>query len=160
MTAIKNFEWKRFFTRLVERSFDADIVDRSAQVAFYFTFALFPLIYFLVSLFGLILESSDGIKGEMFTYLRRLMPFAVFELVRKTIDEIITNSTGGKATLGLVISLWSASAGVDAIRSALNAANRHRHKPTPQHPDQQRQLVGRIRPRPNQRTTTSCSTRG
>ena len=113
---------KDFFWRLVERAFEADIVDRSAQVAFYFTFAIFPLIYFLVSLFGLILESSDGIKSELFAYLHRLMPIAVFELVRKTIDEIVVNSTSGKATLGLIITLWSASAGVDAIRNALNAA--------------------------------------
>ena len=113
---------KDFFWRLVERAFEADIVDRSAQVAFYFTFAIFPLIYFLISLFGLILESSDGIKSELFAYLHRLMPIAVFELVRKTIDEIVVNSTSGKATLGLIITLWSASAGVDAIRNALNAA--------------------------------------
>ena len=122
MKFISSINWKDFFWRLVERAFEADIVDRSAQVAFYFTFAIFPLIYFLVSLFGLILESSDGIKSELFAYLHRLMPIAVFELVRKTIDEIVVNSTSGKATLGLIITLWSASAGVDAIRNALNAA--------------------------------------
>ncbi len=112
--------WKDLFWRLYERSFEADIIDRSAQVAFYFSFALFPLIYFLVSLFGLLLETSDGFKSELFSYLNRLMPTAVFDLVRKTIDEIIANSTGGKATLGLLVTLWSASAGVDAIRSAMN----------------------------------------
>lgn len=121
MTAVAKFKWKPFFIRLYQKSFETDIVDRSAQVAFYFSFALFPLIYFLVSLFGLILESSDGIKSELFTYLHRLMPTAVFNLVRTTIDEIIANSTGGKATLGLLVTLWSASAGIDAIRNAMNA---------------------------------------
>jgi membrane protein len=120
MTGIKDFDWKDFFVRVFNRSFDANIVDRSAQVAFYFTFALFPFIYFLVSLFGLLLETSDGFKSELFTYLNRLMPTAVFQLIRKTIDEIIDSSSSGKATLGLLITLWSASAGVDAIRSALN----------------------------------------
>ncbi len=112
--------WREFFVRLYERSFDADIFSHSAQVAFYFSFALFPLLYFLVSLFGLILVSSDGLKNELFVYLHRIMPAAVFELVKNTVDEIVTNSSGGKATLGLLITLWSASAGVDAIRSALN----------------------------------------
>ena len=121
MTAIAKFNWRTFFVRLYDRAFDADIVDRSAQVAFYFSFAIFPLIYFLVSLFGLILVSSDGLKTELFDNLHRLMPVAVFDLVRKTIDEIIANSSSGKATLGLVITLWSASAGVDAIRNAMNA---------------------------------------
>lgn len=112
--------WKKFFIQLYERSFDADIFSRAAQVAFYFSFALFPLLYFLVSLFGLILVSSDGLKNELFVYLHRLMPATVFELVKNTVDEVIANSTGSKATLSLLVTLWSASAGVDAIRSALN----------------------------------------
>lgn len=116
-----SFEWKHFFARLYERIFEAEIFDRAAQVAFYFSFALFPLLYFLVSLFGLVIESSEGLRGELFSYLRQILPFTVFDLVRRTIDEIVANSTGGKATLGLVITLWSASAGIDSLRSALNA---------------------------------------
>ena len=123
MAAATSFEWKRFFVLLYERSFDADIFNRAAQVAFYFSFAIFPLLYFLVSLFGIVLESSEGLRSELFSYLRQIMPLSVFELVRKTIDEIVANSSTGKATLGLIIALWSASAGVDAIRSALNSIN-------------------------------------
>jgi len=121
MRSIVEFDWKQFFTRLYERSFDADIFSRAAQVAFYFSFALFPLLYFLVSIFGLLLESSDGLRNELFSSLRQVMPFAVFDLVKKTVEEIVANSTGGKATLGLAVTLWSASAGVDAIRTSLNA---------------------------------------
>jgi membrane protein len=121
MTAFANFNWKQFFVRLYERSVDADIFSRAAQIAFYFSFALFPLLYFLVSLFGLLLETSDGLRNELFSYLRQILPVSVFDLVRKTVDEIVANSTGGKLTLGLVVTLWSASAGIDGIRSALNA---------------------------------------
>jgi membrane protein len=120
MKKIGDYNWKGFFRRLYKRSTEADIFSQSAQVAFYFSFALFPLLYFLVSLFGLILITSDGLKNELFEYLHQLMPYAVFVLVRKTVDEIITNSSGGKAAIGLVVTLWSASAGVDAIRTALN----------------------------------------
>jgi len=116
----KTINWKTVARRVYERSFDADIFSRAAQVAFYFSFALFPLLYFLVSLFGIVLESSSELKAQLFSYLRQLMPFSVFELVRTTVDEIVSNSTGGKATLGLVATLWSASAGIDAIRTALN----------------------------------------
>jgi membrane protein len=121
MNQITAFEWRRFFIQLYERSFDADILSHAAQVAFYFSFALFPLLYFLISLFGLLLDSSDGLRNELFTYLRQIMPSSVFDLVRKTVEEIVANSTSGKLTLGLVVTLWSASAGVDAIRSALNS---------------------------------------
>ncbi len=120
MKAATKFNWKQFFVRLYDWAFDADIFGSAAQVAFYFSFALFPLLYFFVSLFGLILESSDALKDEFFAYLQRLMPWTVFDLVRKTVDEIVVNSSGGKATVSLLVALWSASAGVDAIRSELN----------------------------------------
>lgn len=120
MRSIIEFDWKRFFVKLYEKVFDADVFSRAAEVAFYFSFALFPLLYFLVSLFGLLLESSDGLRDELFSYLRQIMPVTVFDLVKKTVEEIVANSTGSKATLGLAVTLWSASAGVDGIRTSLN----------------------------------------
>lgn len=120
MKSLIAFDWKDFFKRLYERAFDADIFSNAAQVAFYFTFSLFPLLYFLVSLSGLVINSSEGMQQELYGYLRQVMPHSVFDLVRKTIDEIVENSTGGKATLGLIVTLWSASAGVDGLRTSLN----------------------------------------
>src|SRR5687768_8973337 len=120
MARITAFNIKKFLVRLYERSTEADIFSHAAQVAFYLTFALFPLLYFLVSLFGIAMESTDGLREELFAYLRQIMPGSVFDLVRKTIDEVVANSSGGKLTLGLLVTLWSASAGVDAIRIALN----------------------------------------
>lgn len=122
MHAARTFiDSKRFLTSLYNRALDADIFSRAAQIAFYFSFAVFPLLYFLVSLFGLMLDSSAGLQDELFSYLRQILPTSVFDLVRKTIDEIVANSSGGKLTLGLLFTLWSASAGVDGITSALNA---------------------------------------
>jgi membrane protein len=99
---------------------DTDIFSRAAQVAFYFSFSLFPLLFFLISLFALVLETTDGLKAELFTYIRQIMPSSAFELVRKTLEEIIESSSGGKLTIGLAITLWSASAGIDSVRIALN----------------------------------------
>src|SRR6476619_3871009 len=122
--AVSRFNWKLFLGRLYQRSVDADVLGHSAQVAFYFSFALFPLLYFLVSLFGLILVSSDDMRNELLSYLRQIMPFSVFDLVRRTIIEITVSSTGTKAALGLAAALWSTSAGVDALRSTLNSVYR------------------------------------
>lgn len=100
---------------------DTDIFSRAAQVAFYFSFSLFPLLFFLISLFGIVLETTDGLKAELFTYIRQVMPSSAFELVRRTVEEIVDSSSSGKLTLGLAITLWSASAGIDSVRNALNA---------------------------------------
>lgn len=121
MRSIFDFDWKWFFVRLYERSFETDLINRAAQVAFYFSFSLFPLLFFLLSLFGMILESTDTLRNELFTYLNRILPNVAFELVRTTVNEIADGSTTGKLTLGLAIALWSASAGIDSVRSSLNA---------------------------------------
>ncbi len=95
-------------------------MSSAAQVAFYFAFALFPLLLFFVSLFGLVLESAEALRAEMFFYLRQVMPVSAFNLVKTTIDEVTENSSGGKLTLGILIAIWSASAGIDSLRVALN----------------------------------------
>jgi membrane protein len=114
------FPVKQFFTRLYEKAFDEDIFSAAAQVGFYFMFALFPLLLFLVSLFGLVLEKADDMRAELFNYLRQVMPGSAFELVEKTLTEVVTSSSGSKLTLGFLIALWSASAGIDSVRIALN----------------------------------------
>lgn len=119
--SILSFPWKQFFYALYLKAMETDIFSRAAQVAFYFSFSLFPLLFFLVSLFGILLDSTDGLKGELYSYIRQIMPGSAFDLVRKTVEEIIESSSGGKLTIGLAITLWSASAGIDSVRNALNA---------------------------------------
>lgn len=118
---IFGFDWKRFFVGLYNKALDTDIFSRAAQVAFYFSFSLFPLIFFLISLVGIVLGTTAGLKGELFSYVRQIMPPSAFELVTRTVEEIVDSSTGGKLTIGLLITLWSASAGIGSIRNALNA---------------------------------------
>jgi membrane protein len=48
------------------------------------------------------------------------MPYSAYILVQKTILEVTENSSGSKLTFGFLIALWSASAGMDSLRVALN----------------------------------------
>ena len=115
-------DFKAFFKRLYEKALiEEDTLSTAAQVGFYFTFALFPLLLFLFSLFGIILESAKEFEAELFIYLRQIMPSSAYDLVQTTIREVTENSSGGKLTIGILIALWSASAGVDSLRIALNS---------------------------------------
>lgn len=116
-----NIGFKEFFKRLYEKSVEEeDLMSNAAQVAFYFTFAIFPLLLFLVSLFGIILASAN-LQDELYLYLRQIMPLSAFVLVQNTITEVTANSSGGKLTLGILAALWAASAGIDGIRVELNS---------------------------------------
>ena len=121
MRSLIDFDWKWFFVRLYERSYETDLLNRAAQVAFYFSFSLFPFLLVFFGVFGLILESTDALRRELFAYFARIMPASAYELVRATVEEVSQGSTSGKITLGLIIALWSASAGLDSVRNALNA---------------------------------------
>src|SRR5829696_186040 len=120
MAFFENFELKIFLKELYAKFFETDVMSAAAQVAFYFSFAFFPLLLFLVTLFGIVLESTEELRGELYIYLGQLLPPSAFDLVRTTMDEIIESSSGGKLTIGALITLWSASAGVDSLRIALN----------------------------------------
>ncbi|MBA2335628.1 MAG: YihY/virulence factor BrkB family protein [Blastocatellia bacterium] len=128
MEFISKFDWKIFFCEVYKKADDTDLLNRAAQVGFFFSFAFFPLLLFLVTLLGIVLESTDSLKAELYSYLARIMPSSAYELVYKTLDEIVETSSGGKLTLGLLVTLWSASAGVDSIRSSLNAVYEHREE--------------------------------
>jgi membrane protein len=121
MRSFSDFEWKRFGSLLYSRTFETDLFNRAAQIGFYFSFSLFPLLFFLVSVAGLVIGSTDSLKDELFSYFGRVMPGSAYTLIRTTVNEIASGSSSGKVTLGLLITLWSASAGVDSVRSALNA---------------------------------------
>jgi membrane protein len=115
-----DFDYKNFFTRLYEKINDDDILGNAAQVAFYFSFALFPLLLFLMTLLGLVLGSKQELQQELFALLAQVMPSSAFQLVQDTMEEVTGNASGGKLTFGIIITLWSASAGVDNMRGTLN----------------------------------------
>jgi len=122
-TELKEISWKDFFWRLYTKGFDEeDLLSNAAQVAYFFLFALFPLLFFLVSIFGIVLGSDGGLKIEMFQYLQRAMPASAYDLVKSTIEQVTESSSGGKLTFGLLVALYSASAGIDSLRIALNGA--------------------------------------
>jgi membrane protein len=114
------FSLKQFSRRLYEKAFDEDVFSRAAAVAFYFSFAFFPLLIFLISLFGLVLDNAADLRAELFLYLHQIMPPAAYDLVQNTLFEVIAGSSGTALTVGLIITLWSASAGFDSLRVALN----------------------------------------
>ena len=118
--SFKEFFKKDFLKKIYDEAMAEDVVSNAAQVAFYFIFALFPLLLFLLSLFGLVLESAENFRQELFVYLAQVIPASAISLIEQTLTEVVQESSGGKLTFGFVLALWSASAGIDSVRIALN----------------------------------------
>lgn len=100
--------------------FEDDLLSRSAELGFYFLFALFPTLISAASILGLVARGASGFYLKLLDYLAIVIPHSAFNIVVDTFNETAAVATTGKITFGLVAALWSASVGFAAIQDSLN----------------------------------------
>jgi membrane protein len=93
-------------------------VGRAAELAYYFTLALFPMLIFLLSLISFITGADEIILG----WLATVMPPEAMGVVETWVGSVFRNRSGRLLSLGLIFSLWVASNGTGALMDALNRA--------------------------------------
>jgi len=113
---------KDFFWRVWARAEEDEIFGRSAQLSYYFLLALFPLLLFLITLFGYFDGAGSHLRHKLLSYLSDVMPSSASRLVIETIDQVTAARGGGKLSFGLVAAIWAASSGMNALGQSLNAA--------------------------------------
>lgn len=100
---------------------DDEVLGRSAQLAYYFFFALFPGLIAASSVIALVVSSDSNLSNNLLQYLGAVIPPSAFNMVEETLQQTTRASGGSKILLGVVLALWSASAGTAALQDALNA---------------------------------------
>ena len=111
--------FRGFFRELFHSIDKDDIFGRSAQLAYYFFFALFPGFVFLSALMATV--SGSRLRENLMVHLPRLVPPQVFDLLQKTFSE--TSHVTDKLTFGAIVALWSATVGMAAACDTLNAVH-------------------------------------
>jgi membrane protein len=92
--------------------------DRAAQLSYCFVFALFPALFFAVTLAAYL--PTHGAVDELLARLGPVMPDEAEQIIRAQLIALTTEQRPHLMTLGLALAVWSASRGVDALRSSLN----------------------------------------
>jgi membrane protein len=111
----------RTIARQTWRSFLADnLLGRSAELGFYFIFALFPSLFTATSILGLAARSASHIYYLLLGYLSIVIPHDAMNTVLETFNQTTAATTSGKLTFGLIAAIWSASVGFSAIQDSLN----------------------------------------
>lgn len=109
----------RVLVRTVKEFLDDEMSTYASALAYQMLFSLFPFLLFLIALIGF-LHLPD-----FFSWLRLqselVLPPQALEQVNPVIDQL-QQSKGGLLSVGIVIALWTASAGVRLMMSAMNAA--------------------------------------
>jgi len=124
--AVSRWEVRRLgFRRIAERVWAAmtedELLGRSAQLAYYFFFSLFPGLVAASAVVGMVATSGRAFSDRLFAYIGAVIPPSAFQVVLDAFNQTASASSGGKVALGLAVALWSASAGTAAIQDALNA---------------------------------------
>src|SRR3974390_2451654 len=99
-----------------------DLLGCASELAFNFLLALFPLLLFMLSLFGAFTSRRSELQNSLLYYVSHFLPPSAFQLVKEITVELSANATSGKLTLGIVLALWFASGGMSSMISTLHAA--------------------------------------
>jgi membrane protein len=99
---------------------DDAITDIAAQLSYYFLFALFPFLLFLATLTAYL--PLHGAVDALIERLQFVMPPEALTVVQGHMEMLLHNARPKLLTLGLGVTLWTASRGVDALRKGLNLA--------------------------------------
>jgi membrane protein len=94
--------------------------NQAGSVAFSSVLAMFPLLLFVSAAAGFIGE--PGAAAELAKRVVEFAPPVVADALRPVIDEVLSRRSPTLLTIGMLATLWAASSGAQAIRTALNKA--------------------------------------
>ena len=108
--------------RLVWKALEGMNAKNGVEIAGYIAFttmlALFPFLIFLVSVAGFLGNTTIG--QQFLLTMALFMPPDVMNTLQPALQQVSENRSGGLLTIGLVLALYSAASGVDALRTALD----------------------------------------
>ena len=109
---------KRVFAQIGEDRVTAE----AAGVTFYTLLALFPAIAALISLYGLVADPAT--IGTHLSMAAGVIPEGGMQIITEQVKSLTSaghKALGFGAIVGILVSLWSASAGIRSLFDALNA---------------------------------------
>jgi membrane protein len=121
--------WRDILWRAWKEFNEDQIMNVAAGVAFFGVLALFPGMAAFVSLYGLFGDTAEA--QQQLRALAGVMPADSLTFIGKEMTRIATNKTASLSAafvLSLLLSIWSANAGVKGLFAGLNVAYEEHEK--------------------------------
>ena len=116
-----SISWREILKRTAYEAFWKDnCLSMAAQLAYYFFFALFPTLLFIVALASYFPVTT--LIDDMFRTLGGFLPPEALTLMTEQIVKISKSEDGGLLSLGVLLAVSSSSAAMTAIIDTLNRA--------------------------------------
>ncbi|WP_137388240.1 YihY/virulence factor BrkB family protein [Rhodoligotrophos defluvii] len=111
--------WTIFFTAFW-RLWDDAAIPLAGNIAFRMILAIFPFLVVLTAIAGFIGDAH--LASALIDYLLSVAPPQLVEPLVPEIRSVLTEQRRGALSIGILLTIWSASGGVDSVRVALNRA--------------------------------------
>ncbi|MCS6823728.1 MAG: YihY/virulence factor BrkB family protein [Cytophagaceae bacterium] len=107
------------FTVILFREIENDLlIERSRAMAFSFMLSVFPALLFLFSLIPFI--PIPNLESRILAYMYSILPESIYHQAESTIREIVSIPRKGLLSVGFLLTIYSASNGVMAMKNAFN----------------------------------------
>jgi membrane protein len=97
-----------------------EILDRAAELSYYFAFALLPTLLFLTALLGLL--PVPDLMPQLIGWADRVLPRDAASLIKNALAEVVRGASGRLVSVGALTALVGASSGMLSIMKGLNSA--------------------------------------
>jgi len=94
--------------------------NQAGSVAFSSVLAMFPLLIFVSAAAAFV--GQPGTAAELASRIIEFAPPVVADALKPAIDQVLGQRSRALLTIGVVATIWTASSGTQAIRTALNKA--------------------------------------
>src|SRR3954470_22278720 len=112
--------WTELVKRAGKEALDDNVFDLAAQQAYYFFFALFPALLFIIGIASFF--PLQTLIDDVVTMMSRVAPQAVIQIITDAMASLSKQNSGGVLTFGFLITIWSSSGAMVSIITTLNAA--------------------------------------
>lgn len=127
---IKGYDANTLLRTTLREAWKDGVLGLSAQAAYSFFFSLFPILLFLAPLFSLIGDKREFV-GRILTRLSGTLPPEAFLMLSNVVrDVVFSENAPGLISAGIILAVFSGSAVLDTLMSALNTAY-SAHDPRP-----------------------------
>lgn len=114
--------WSRFFRELYQQISDDNVFNGAAALGYYLMLAIFPALIALMAVIPYLPVAN--IDQAIMDLLRQAMPGEAAGMVEGVVRQVTSERSGGLLSLGLLLTVWSASSGMYAIMQQLNITYR------------------------------------
>ncbi|MBQ7450323.1 YihY/virulence factor BrkB family protein [bacterium] len=101
--------------------FEYDYLGMSAEMGYWMMLGIFPLLFFIMSLFGFLGKKS--LMVHVFAFLSHMLPADAYNLIRDVLNEVMIFKQGKiVAIIGILVTIFLSSNAIYCVIKGLNRA--------------------------------------